>query len=77
MKDVIRLFLFLVGVVTITDIIVIHWILRRHRLYQGQHVLLAESSFLFLAFSVIILVLRWSRCVRPAPAADLACPPRG
>ncbi len=60
MKVAIRFFLVLVAMVTIIDIIVIHWILRRHRLYQGQHVLLAESSLVVLACSVMVVVLRRS-----------------
>ena len=61
MKDVLRLVLLLVGMVSIADIMVIHWILRRHRLYDGQHVLLAESSLLVLACSVVVFVLHWPR----------------
>ncbi len=59
MQLAIRLFLFVVGAVTVIDIFVIHWILRRHRLYQGRHVLLAESSLFILGSAVSFIALRW------------------
>jgi hypothetical protein len=57
MRNVVRLFLFLISIVTIIDIPVIHWILRWHRLYQGKHVLLAENGILFIAVSLLIFLL--------------------
>lgn len=70
MKGILRASLLLISTVTIADIVVIHWILRRHRLYRGQHVLLAESSLLVLACAVLIVVLRWSHHVRPCAQAS-------
>lgn len=60
MKKLLQLFLALASWVTIADIIVIHWILRKHRLYQGQHVLVAESSLLVLSLAAIMLLQRGS-----------------
>lgn len=58
MQFIIRLFLFVAGAVTVIDIFVIHWILRRHRLYQGRHVLLAESGLFVLGSAVSLVALR-------------------
>ena len=73
MKDIMRASLLLISTVTIADIIVIHWILRRHRLYRGRHVLLAESNLLVLAFAVLIVVLRWPHLVHPGVQASSRC----
>jgi hypothetical protein len=37
-------FLALWGGVTVVDIVVVHWILRRHRLYRGEHVTAVEAA---------------------------------
>ena len=63
LKAGLRIFLVLISSVTIVDIIVVHWLLRRHRLSHGPHVLLAESSLLVLACTVLIVVRRRPRRV--------------
>jgi hypothetical protein len=70
MKGILRAPLLLFSTVTIADIVVVHWILRRHRLYRGRHVLLAERSLLVLAAAVLIVVLRCSHPVRPGVRAS-------
>ena len=49
--------LLLSALVTVVDIVVVHWILRKHRLFKGSGVLAAEIALVVVGLSVAAVTI--------------------
>ena len=52
LKFAVGALLLLSAVITVADIVVVHWILRRHRLFKGSGVLAAEIALVVVGLGV-------------------------
>ena len=49
----------LAAVVTVGDIVIVHWILRRHRLFAGACVLMAEVTLVIVSVGAAAAAIHW------------------
>ena len=57
LKSAVWALLLLSALVTVADIVVVHWILRRHRLFKGSGVLAAEIALVVVGLSVAAVAI--------------------